>query len=90
MFILYSLVLIIYVKRERERSFTSYIFSIGVHKFIRIFELMITFIILVEMILFDDSESTMKEPRSRLDSAAIAVRSDRDHGVLLRLVLTVR
>ena len=30
-------------------------------------------------------ESTMKDPRSRLDHAAIAVRSDRDRGVLPRI-----
>ena len=34
-------------------------------------------------------DSTMEEPRSRLDRAAIVVRSDRDRGVLLRILSAV-
>ena len=35
-------------------------------------------------------DSTTKDPRSRLDRAAIAVRSDRDRGVLPRILPAVR
>ena len=35
-------------------------------------------------------DSTTKDPRSRLDRAAIAVRSDRDRGVLPLVFYTVR
>ena len=34
-------------------------------------------------------DSTRKDPRSRLDRAAIAVRSDRDRGVLPRIAYAV-
>ena len=35
-------------------------------------------------------DSTMEEPRSRLDRAVIAVRSDHDRGVLPRILQAVR